>query len=135
MYTHEIHIAGGREAVSEIRRELFVFSEVLDVVTTSRADSLVVVFRGRPRPAEWSSRLRDAGYQLLRRPARPSDGAIAQERALARQEPGELPGAPRGTACARQPRARRRRRTRAASELPYVIPWPAPSQARPSGTG
>jgi hypothetical protein len=135
VHTDEIHIAGGREAASEIRRELFVFSEILDVFTTSRADSLVVVFRGRPRPAEWNSRLRDAGYEPLRRPARSSDGAIAQSRALPRQESDVLPDGLRGAAHARHLRARRRRRTRATLDLPYVSPGPAPSRLRPSGSG
>jgi hypothetical protein len=80
--THEIHIAGGREAVSEIRRHLFFFSEVLEVLATSRRDSLVVVFSGRPRPAEWNAHLRVAGYELLRRPANPSPEAIGQARCL-----------------------------------------------------
>ena len=135
MHTHEIHIAGGREAVSEIRRELFVFSEILDVFTTRRADSLVVVFCGRPRPAEWNSRLRDAGYRLLPRPERSSDEAIAQSRAPGRQETYELPGRLPGVARARRPRARQRRRARATSEIRYVPPWRPPSQPRPSGTG
>jgi hypothetical protein len=77
VHTHEIQVAGGREAVSEIRRQLFVFSEVLDVLATSRADSLVVVFSGRARPADWNGHLRDLGYQLHPRHAKPSGDAIA----------------------------------------------------------
>ena len=69
MGTHEIHVAGGREAVSEIRLQLFVFSEILEVLASSRPDTLVVVFSGRPLPAEWNDHLRDAGYELLRRHA------------------------------------------------------------------
>ncbi|HWX96284.1 MAG TPA: hypothetical protein VNZ01_05480 [Solirubrobacteraceae bacterium] len=135
MHTHEIHIAGGREAVSEIRRELFVFSEVLDVLATSRADSLVVVFSGRPRPAEWNGRLRDAGYQLLRRPVRSSDDAIARRLVLALQARDEPLSGRSDAVSARRPRARRRRRTRAISELQHVSPAPAAGQPRPSGAG
>jgi hypothetical protein len=51
--------------VSEIRLRLFVFPEVLDVLATSKLNSLVVVVGGRPRPAEWSSHLRAAGYEIL----------------------------------------------------------------------
>ena len=36
-----------------IRERLFRFSEVLDVLATSREDTLVVVFVRRPRRAEW----------------------------------------------------------------------------------
>jgi hypothetical protein len=66
MHTQEIHVTGARGAVREIRLRLFAFSEVLDVLPTSRLDSLVVVVVGRPRPAEWGVALRAAGYQVLR---------------------------------------------------------------------
>ena len=58
MKTHQIHVSGARERVHEIRRELFAFSEVLDVFVTGRADVLVVVYAGRPRPGEWLRVLR-----------------------------------------------------------------------------
>ncbi|HEV2924069.1 MAG TPA: hypothetical protein VGW98_08555 [Solirubrobacteraceae bacterium] len=85
MHTHEIHVAGGREAVSEIRQRLFLFSEVLEVLATSRPNSLVVVFSGRPRPAVWNGHLRDAGYVLLRNPANPSRKAVARSHARPRR--------------------------------------------------
>ncbi|MCW3057485.1 MAG: hypothetical protein JWO21_1454 [Solirubrobacterales bacterium] len=66
MHTQEIHVTGARGAVREIRLRLFAFSEVLDVLPTSRLDSLVVVVVGRPRPAEWGLALRAAGYEVLR---------------------------------------------------------------------
>jgi hypothetical protein len=62
MRTHQIQVSNGREALDEIRRELFQFSEVLEVFDTSRPDALVVVCAGRPRPGEWLSALRAAGY-------------------------------------------------------------------------
>jgi hypothetical protein len=49
--------------VHEIRRELFAFSEILDVPVTSRPDSLVVVCAGRPRLGEWLRALRALGYE------------------------------------------------------------------------
>jgi hypothetical protein len=70
---------GGRAAVAEIRQRLFGFSEVLEVLATSRPDALVVVYVGRPRHAEWCEHLCAGGYELLRmtaaagaRPARPA---------------------------------------------------------------
>jgi hypothetical protein len=62
MQTHAIHVLGGRERVLEVRTELFVFGEVLDVFVTGRPDVLVVVCSGRPRPAQWLAALRAAGY-------------------------------------------------------------------------
>ncbi|MCW3028951.1 MAG: hypothetical protein JWN81_2162 [Solirubrobacterales bacterium] len=117
MHTYEIHVAGGREAVGEIRRQLFAFSEVLEVLATSRADSLVVVFRGRPRPAEWNGQLRDAGYRPLRRPAISSDGSIARTLMPAGQAPGEPPAGGPEVAAAHPPRTRRRRPMRATSPV------------------
>ena len=84
MHTQEIHVTGGRAAVSDIRSRLFAFPEVLDVLACSHPDSLVVVIAGRPRPAEWSRLLRAAGYEVARKPRRapistlrwaPADGA------------------------------------------------------------
>ena len=64
MQTHQISISHGRDNVHEIRRELFAFSEILDVFVTGRADSLVVVCAGRPHVGEWLRALRAAGYQV-----------------------------------------------------------------------
>jgi hypothetical protein len=50
--------------VQAIRLELFEFPEVLDVCVTGRPDWLVVVSRGRPRPAEWLRALRGVGYHV-----------------------------------------------------------------------
>jgi hypothetical protein len=61
--THQINISHGRDNVHEIRRELFAFSEILDVFVTSRQDSLVVVCAGRPRVGEWLRALRAVGYE------------------------------------------------------------------------
>jgi hypothetical protein len=65
--TYRIHVSKGRERVDEIRSQLFVFPEVLDVFITGRPDSLVVVCWGRTRPAEWLRALRVVGYDLPRR--------------------------------------------------------------------
>jgi hypothetical protein len=65
--TYRIHVSKGRERVDEIRSQLFVFSEVLDVFVTGRPDSLVVVCWGRPRPAEWLRALSAVGHDLPRR--------------------------------------------------------------------
>jgi hypothetical protein len=62
--THQINISHGRDNVHEIRRQLFAFSEILDVFVTSRPDSLVVVCTGRPRLGEWLRALRAAGYEV-----------------------------------------------------------------------
>jgi hypothetical protein len=62
--TYQITISHGRANVHEIRRELFAFSEILDVFVTSRPDSLVVVCAGRPRLGEWRRALRAAGYEI-----------------------------------------------------------------------
>ena len=64
MQTCQIYVSKGRDRVNEIRSELFVFPEILDVFITGRPDSLVVVCRGRPRPAEWLRALRTVGYDL-----------------------------------------------------------------------
>jgi hypothetical protein len=65
--TYQIYVSKGRERVDEIRSQLFVFPEVLDVFVTGRPDSLVVVCWGRPHPAEWLRALRAVGYDLPRR--------------------------------------------------------------------
>ena len=64
MQTHPIHVTHGRELVVEVRCELFAFSEILEVFVTGRADVLVVVCAGRPRPAEWLRALRGSGYEI-----------------------------------------------------------------------
>lgn len=118
MHTHEIHVTGGREAVTEIRGHLFLFSEVLDVLATSRPDSLVVVFSGRPRPAEWNRHLRDAGYELLRSPASPSGEAIARAPMLGQLARSEAPLGRWGAATGRRARAPLRPRSRAITDAP-----------------
>src|SRR5579884_338324 len=67
MQTHQIQVFGGRDKVHEIRDELFSFPEVLEVFTTGRPDSLVVVCSGRPRPARWLDALTVAGYHVTPR--------------------------------------------------------------------
>jgi hypothetical protein len=62
--TYQIYVSNGRDSVHEIRSELFVFPEILDVFVTGRPDSLVVVCQGRPRPAEWLLALRAVGYDV-----------------------------------------------------------------------
>jgi hypothetical protein len=65
--TCQIYVARGRDKVNEIRSELFIFPEILDVFITGRPDSLIVVCQGRPRPAEWLRALRAGGYALPHR--------------------------------------------------------------------
>jgi hypothetical protein len=62
--TYQINISQGRDNVHEIRRELFAFSEILDVFVTSRPDSLIIVYAGRPRLGEWRRALRAVGYEI-----------------------------------------------------------------------
>lgn len=64
MQTHQIRVSEGRDRVAEMPNELFVFPEVIDVFITGRADALVVVFVGRPRPREWLRTLRSLGYHI-----------------------------------------------------------------------
>jgi hypothetical protein len=65
--TYQIDVSEGRDRVNEIRSELFVFPEILEVFIAGRPDSLVVVCQGRPRPAEWLRALRAVGYELAPR--------------------------------------------------------------------
>jgi hypothetical protein len=65
--TYKIYVSKGRDRVSEIRSELFVFPEILDVFITGRPDWLVVVCRGRPRAAEWLRALRAARHEVAHR--------------------------------------------------------------------
>jgi hypothetical protein len=44
-----------------VRWELFVFSDVRDVLPTPRPDTVVVVHRGPAQPAHWLAALQDAG--------------------------------------------------------------------------
>jgi hypothetical protein len=87
--THQLQITDGRNRVDEIRRELFAFSEVLDVLISPRPDALVVVCSGHPHPAEWQRALRAVGFSFpsRRRPTpRPPARAVQTteaERALA----------------------------------------------------
>jgi hypothetical protein len=75
--TYQINIPHGRDSVHEIRRELFAFSEILDVFVTGRPDSLVVVCAGRPRLGEWLRALRAVGYEISAR-RHPHAGATTE---------------------------------------------------------
>jgi len=44
-----------------VRWELFVFSDVRDVLPTIKPDAVVVVHRGPAQPAQWLAALREAG--------------------------------------------------------------------------
>jgi hypothetical protein len=74
--THQIHVSNGRDRVHEVRSELFIFPEVLDVFVTGRPDALVVVCSGRPRPGQWLGALRRVGYDV---PARRHASAVARD--------------------------------------------------------
>jgi hypothetical protein len=92
--TYQIYVSKGRDRVDEIRSELFVFPEILDVFTTGRPDSLVVVCRGRPRPAEWLRALRTVGYDLPPRSHSRTLGAKVDRTTVAaplRREPLSAP--------------------------------------------
>jgi len=45
-----------------IRWELFLHSEVRDVLLTSREDTLLIVFRGSVNPTGWAKTLVEAGF-------------------------------------------------------------------------
>ena len=64
MHAQEIHVSGGRERVSAIRWELFVFRDVRDVVATDRPDVLYVIHRGEPDLRGWLETLCSAGYSV-----------------------------------------------------------------------
>src|ERR1700685_3590373 len=92
--TYQIYVSKGRDRVNEIRSELFVFPEILDVFTTGRPDSLVMVCRGRPRPAEWLRALRRVGYDLPPRSHSRTLGAKVDRTTVAaplRREPLSAP--------------------------------------------
>jgi len=83
--THQIQISGGRDCVEQIRSELFVFTEVLEVFVTCRPHDLVVVCSGHPHPAEWLRALRAAGFgPPARRPSNTAGCALARLEAEAR---------------------------------------------------
>jgi hypothetical protein len=115
MHTQEIHVTGGRAAASDIRSQLFAFPEVLDVLPTSRLDSLVVVIAGRGRPAEWSRHLQAAGYEVLRRPPHPVPSPAKQVLA---GDPGHPPGSQAGYAARRRRAGLRRSPTLRRTALP-----------------
>ena len=64
MRTCEIRFAGfdARSNRGLIRWELFLDHEIRDVLMTSRADALCVVFLGEPRFAQWTRILTEAGF-------------------------------------------------------------------------
>lgn len=87
MQTHQIRVSEGRERAAEIRRDLFVFPEIIDVFVTGRPNWLVVVFVGRPRPGEWVRALRSLGYDIppRRRATQPPPEAPARQASHGRQ--------------------------------------------------
>jgi hypothetical protein len=54
--TYKIYVSKGRDRMNEIRSELFVFPEILDVFITGRPDWLVVVCRGPAAPRGMAAR-------------------------------------------------------------------------------
>jgi hypothetical protein len=96
--THRLHVSNARDSVLEIRSELFVFPEVLEVFVTGRPDVLVVVCSGRPRPTQWLCTLRAAGYETLARrhasanPLERSGSTSATD--LLRSAPSSMPTEP-----------------------------------------
>jgi hypothetical protein len=64
MQTHQLHVTNGGDQVDGVRRTLFAFPEILEVFTSGRPDTLLVVFDGRPRLGEWLARLRATGYEV-----------------------------------------------------------------------
>jgi hypothetical protein len=59
----------GYDAVTHrglIRWELFLHDEVRDVLPTTRADTLCVIFRGEPDPNGWTATLTEAGFPAPR---------------------------------------------------------------------
>jgi hypothetical protein len=92
--TYKIYVSKGRDRVNEIRSELFVFPEILEVFVTGRPDSLVVVCRGRPRPAEWLRALRLARYDVAHRRHSPTPAAKCDRTTVVAQLRREPPSAP-----------------------------------------
>jgi hypothetical protein len=100
--TYRIDVSEGRDSVNEIRSELFVFPEILEVFITGRPDSLVVICQGRPRPAEWLRALRAVGYELASRSHPGTPAAKAGQTAVVAPLRRELPTAPRMPAAHRR---------------------------------
>jgi hypothetical protein len=48
-----------------VRWELFVFSDVRDVLPTPRPDTVIVVHRGPAQPAQWLLALEEAGMLVV----------------------------------------------------------------------
>lgn len=59
--TQLTHPAFARHDPRVVRWELFVFSDVRDVLPTPRPETIVVVHRGPAQPAQWLAVLQDAG--------------------------------------------------------------------------
>jgi hypothetical protein len=59
--TELTHPSLARHDPRVVRWELFVFSDVRDVLATSRPETVVVAHRGPARPAEWLAALGAAG--------------------------------------------------------------------------
>ena len=72
MQTHLLRVSDASGQLEELRAELMIFTDVLEVFSTGRADTLMVVCSGRPHPAEWVRALRAAGYTI---PARHRAGS------------------------------------------------------------
>ena len=64
MQTHPLRVSDARGQLEELRAELMIFTDVLDVFSTGRGDIVMVVCLGRPHPAEWGGALRAAGYTI-----------------------------------------------------------------------
>jgi hypothetical protein len=62
-----------RSNLGLIRWELFLFPDVREVLTTSREDTLLVVFRGEPDPSAWATTLAQAGFPVSRTGDEPLD--------------------------------------------------------------
>jgi hypothetical protein len=87
MQTYQMRVSHGRDRVTDVRRDLFAFPEVIDVFVAGQPDALVVVFVGRPRPGEWTRALRALGYDIppRRHVAPPPPEIDGQRRLRARQ--------------------------------------------------
>ncbi|MDO8209305.1 hypothetical protein [Conexibacter sp. CPCC 206217] len=48
-------------AAQLVRSELYLFTEIVDVLPASRADTVVVVHEGPARPGAWRAELEEAG--------------------------------------------------------------------------
>jgi hypothetical protein len=64
LHAYEIRVPGGRDMVSAIRWELFVFHDVREVLATDRPDVVIVIHRDQPQPSRWLETLRSAGYSV-----------------------------------------------------------------------